>query len=207
MEILEKLLGGAGKVKLMRLFIFNEENSFTIEEVAKKTRVSVNRVRKEIKSLVKVNFIKNRVLVREIKIKKGRKKISVKKKFNGFVFNPSFPFISQFKTMLLRSTSFYGDALIRKIGRAGRMKLIVTSGIFMQEPESRLDLMVVGDRFDKKILERTVKNIEAEIGREIRYAFFETPDFNYRLGVYDRLIRDDLDYPHEKLLNKIGVIG
>ncbi len=205
MEILEKLFGGAGKVKLMRLFIFNEETSFTTEEIVKRTGVNISYLRKEIPSLLKSNFIKKKILLRTIKIKKGKKTISVKRKFNGFTFNTSFLFTSQFKTMLMRSTSFYGSALVRKIGRAGKMKLVVISGIFIQEPESRLDLMVVGDRFNKGVLERAVKSIEAEIGRELRYAAFETQDFSYRLSVYDRLVRDVLDYPHEKLLDKIGV--
>ena len=47
--------------------------------------------------------------------------------------------------------------------------------------------------------------LEAELGREIRYAFFTTPDFRYRLGVYDRLLRDVFDYPHRVLLDKIGL--
>ena len=46
---------------------------------------------------------------------------------------------------------------------------------------------------------------DAELGREIRYASFETEDFRYRLGAYDRLLRDVFDYPHSLLIDKIGL--
>ena len=54
-------------------------------------------------------------------------------------------------------------------------------------------------------MERVIRSIEAEIGKELRYASFETPDFRYRLGMYDKLVRDILDFPHKKVVDKIGV--
>ena len=48
-------------------------------------------------------------------------------------------------------------------------------------------------------------SLEAELGREIRYASFATEDFRYRTGVYDRLLRDVFDYPHRLLIDKIGL--
>ena len=71
--------------------------------------------------------------------------------------------------------------------------------------EREVDLLVVGDNLRKGTIENIVKTIESEIGREIRYAFFETADFQYRLGIYDKLIRDILDFPHEKILDKLGI--
>ena len=47
--------------------------------------------------------------------------------------------------------------------------------------------------------------VEAEIGKELTFASFETADFHYRLGMYDKLIRDILDYPHQKLLDKLNM--
>jgi hypothetical protein len=34
-------------------------------------------------------------------------------------------------------------------------------------------------------------------------ALFDTEEFMYRLKMYDKLLRDVLDYPHEKIVNKI----
>ena len=39
--------------------------------------------------------------------------------------------------------------------------------------------------------------MEAEIGSELVYAIFDTKEFTYRLNMYDKLVRDILDFPHE----------
>ena len=49
-------------------------------------------------------------------------------------------------------------------------------------------------------IEEGIKKIEAELGIELVYAMFETKEFIYRLNMYDKLIRDILDYPHEVVL-------
>ena len=55
------------------------------------------------------------------------------------------------------------------------------------------------------ILGKERRGIETEIGKELRYAVFSTNDFKYRLTVYDRLVRDILDYPHHIVVDRIGV--
>jgi hypothetical protein len=45
-----------------------------------------------------------------------------------------------------------------------------------------------------------MRRLEAEIGAELVYAVFDTKEFIYRLNMYDKLVRDILDYPHEVLL-------
>jgi hypothetical protein len=52
----------------------------------------------------------------------------------------------------------------------------------------------------KNKIEEVVRKLEAEIGTELVYAVFETKEFIYRLNMYDKLIRDILDFPHEILL-------
>lgn len=85
------------------------------------------------------------------------------------------------------------------------MKLILTAGVFQHDPESRVDILVVGDNIKQGMLVSAISALEAELGKELRYAAFETADFKYRLGVYDKLVRDILDYPHQKILNKLGL--
>jgi predicted nucleotidyltransferase len=94
---------------------------------------------------------------------------------------------------------------LRLLKKAGNLRLVVLSGVFTDAAESNVDLLVVGDRLDERSLARAVHTIEAELGREIRYASFSTDDFNYRRGIYDRLIRDLFDYPHQALLDRIGL--
>ena len=68
-----------------------------------------------------------------------------------------------------------------------------------------MDIFIVGNNINKRSLDNAIKSIEAELGKELVYVFFETQDYQYRLGMYDKLIRDVLDYPHEVLLDKISL--
>jgi hypothetical protein len=202
-DTLGKIFGGASKVKVMRLFIFNAEQGFTLPEIVSRVGLSEAVVRKEVQGLLRAQFIKKRTVLRDVE-KRGR---LIKEKVAGFIFDEHFPFTYQFRNILMDATPLRGDVLIRRFNKAGKIKLIITSGIFIQDPESRLDLMIVGDRLNKTMLDKTVKNLESEIGRELRYAVFETPDFNYRVSVLDRLVRDVLDFPHETLLDKMGFLS
>jgi hypothetical protein len=73
----------------------------------------------------------------------------------------------------------------------------------MHDNDRMADLMIVGDRLDRKMIEGEIKKLESEVGKELRYALFDTEEFMYRLKMYDKLLRDVLDYPHEKIVNKI----
>ena len=52
----------------------------------------------------------------------------------------------------------------------------------------------------KSKIEEGIHRLEAEIGAEMVYAIFDTKEFLYRLSMYDKLVRDILDFPHEIIL-------
>ena len=95
--------------------------------------------------------------------------------------------------------------IVKKISRTGHIKLILTSGIFLHDKDSRVDILIVGDHIKQAKLLVVMHSLEAELGKELRYAAFETADFQYRLSIYDKLIMDILDSRNEKILNKLAI--
>ena len=93
---------------------------------------------------------------------------------------------------------------VKRLSKSGRLKLVIISGVFIQNPDSRVDILVVGDKVNKSILDRSIRAIESELGKELTYAYFDLADYQYRIGMYDKLIRDVLDFPHEVLMDKIS---
>jgi hypothetical protein len=128
-----------------------------------------------------------------------------KKKVRGLRLNSLFPLLQPLNNLLVTAAPIDREKLIKHLNEAGRMKLIILSGVFLQREDRRVDLLVVADTIRKGILERFLKKLEARMGKEIIYAAFTTEEFLYRFGMYDHFIRDVLDYPHEKILNKLGV--
>ena len=135
----------------------------------------------------------------------SKKKHVERRRATGYVVDETFTYIESLRALLIQISPLRNQELLKKLSRVGKLKLVIVSGLFINNWDTRLDLLVIGDNLRKGTLENMVKVIESELGREIRYAFFETPDFLYRLGIYDKLIRDILDYPHEKILDKLNV--
>lgn len=189
MEILGKLFGGANKVKIMRLFLLNPEATFPNREVASRSKVSVSTVGRELRGLGAINFI----------VKKTRGKI------RGWQLSPVFPFTNQLKGILKNDLVARRKELLRQFAGCGRISLFIISGIFIEDTDSRADLLIVGERLKRRAIERVIKNLEAEIGKELAYAILDTDDFAYRVNASDKFVRDVLDYPHERLVDRLNL--
>jgi hypothetical protein len=185
MQSVSHIFGGEAKVKIMRLFVFNPGMTFATVEVAHRAKERPNIARRELSILTKAGLIKRRA--------------------KGFILDISYPYLQAIENFLIDATPITDKEIIKKISRAGTIKLILISGVFLHDRDSRVDILIVGDHLRQAKLLSAVSSIEALLGKELRYAAFETADFKYRLSIYDKLIKDILDYQHEKILNKLGI--
>lgn len=205
MDALAKLFGSSAKVKLMRLFLFHPEEAYEPKEVATYTRIRPETAKQELERLAKAGMLKKVTSYRESKSKTTKDGKPAKKKVTGWQLDERFPHLRALQTMLINTKPLHNDELVKRFQRAGKIKLIIVAGIFLQDEDSRLDLLVVGDKLQESRVREVVRDLESEIGCELVYAAFKTEDFDYRMSVYDKLVRDVLDYNHERVLDKIGV--
>jgi len=186
-EILEQLFDSPVKVKLLKLFLRNPEVSFGLREIVKKTRADKISCRRQISKLEEIKFIKS-------KFKSGRKIYSL---------NSGFVFYNELKTLVLKSSPTAKNKILSRLKNVGRIKLALLSGIFLELENSRADLLIVGDGIKNKKLAGFLKDLESEVGKEINYVVLTTADFKYHYNMFDRFIRDILEKPHEKLINRL----
>lgn len=177
----------------MRLFLFNPDKVFSVSDVVDRVKSNHSKVRREISILEKIDFVKRRT---SQKSRSGY----------GFAMNMQFPYLLPLQNFLINSEPLQSKELIKRITKLGSIKIVIVAGVFIQEPESRADILIVGDGVKKSMLENIMKDLEAEIGKELKYAYFTTEDFKYRVSMFDKLTRDILDYPHKKILNKLGIV-
>jgi len=194
METLAKLFGGQARVRIMRLFILNAEHNFGIEEIVSRSRVMKNNTRKEINALLVMDFIKSKIVTKE-----GAR--GAKKKIPTWSINTSFKYLKSIRDILIDPSLLLQEDLPQKFRQVGKIKLMVVSGVFIGNGKSRADLLIVGDKLKKNILQQVIKGLEAEIGKELDYVVFDSEEFKYRLDMYDKLVCDILDLPHEKLID------
>ncbi len=183
MEILGKLLGNPARVKIMKLFLLNKNQGYASKDIAKRSRVNIGVARRELRLLSTVNFIKKRSATSP-----------------EYLFNPIFKYGAEFEELLVRSDTVNKQSILDNFKKVGQVKLLLISGVFIKNGDTRVDLLIVGDKMKKVKIEAGVRKLEAEIGVELVYAIFETKEFIYRLNMYDKLVRDILDFPHEVLI-------
>jgi hypothetical protein len=178
----------------MRLFLLNGGSAFEVDEIVSRSRVTKPNARKEINALSAMGFIKQRVLVRE-----GYR--GTKKKVNAWQLNSGFQYLDAVRDLLVDPHLLLQDDLTARFRPIGKIKLMVVSGVFIGDDKSRVDILLVGDKLKKNILQQVIKGLEAEIGKELDYVVFDTNEFKYRLDMYDKLVCDILDLPHESLID------
>ncbi|MDZ4226340.1 MAG: hypothetical protein U1C66_02530 [Patescibacteria group bacterium] len=187
-DTLTKLFGSAARVKLLRLFLFNPRQSVTTKDAATRARVRSKDARKELGLLVRLNLLERHS----------------RRSGARYTLSSNSPYVLALQNLLL-NTPARGEEMYGRLRSAGALKFIVVSGIFIGEWDSSIDLLVVGDRMRESNLREKVRLLEAEVGKEIRYAALTTSDFLYRLNMNDHLIRDVFDYPHRVVFDRLDI--
>ncbi|TSC71686.1 MAG: Uncharacterized protein G01um101470_527 [Parcubacteria group bacterium Gr01-1014_70] len=205
MGLLEKLFGSHAFVKMLKLFYLNPGQVFPPREVATRTHTKPDITRRELRILLDIGFIYKAAQIIEVEpIDKDHK--PRRRKIHGYMLDPSFQLLHELRELVLTVAPLSKQELTNRLRRVGRVKLAVLSGIFLKRSDSRIDMLIVGDNLKKGQLDWTLRSIESEVGKELSYAILETSDFKYRLGMNDKFVRDVFDYPHEIIIDKIGII-
>ncbi|MCA9351403.1 hypothetical protein KC929_01325 [Patescibacteria group bacterium] len=209
MEVLEKLFGNKHRVKIMRLFLFNDGVPFDIDDLTIRSKVNTTAARKEIHLLLKLDFIKKKTFTKKIEKKSRSKKRGVPPTYRsvkreGWMLNPKFELIRPLKMLLIESELIDEADIVNRIRKAGSVQLLLLSGLFVKDEDRKLDLLVVGDKLKRDVLDREIAVIESEVGHELCYAAFTKEEFLYRLGMYDKLVRDILENDHRTLIKRLS---
>ena len=189
MDPLARLFGSYARLKLLRLFLFNDDIAFGITDLAFRTKTPKEALRKELNILAASGIIR----------KKSAKGTGI-----SYVASRKFPYYDALQAFVRGTTNLGDSDMVAALKKAGTLRLVVLSGLFTGASEPKIDLLIVGDKLEQKPLDYAMHALEADLGREIRYAVFATEDFSYRRGVYDRLLRDVFDFPHRVIHDRLG---
>jgi len=190
----------------------------------KRSKKRANRKKKSLKRLKRVRIVRIR---RKPKRKPAKKRKISKPKKPAFRFarklkrpkraqvrrpmyalNTDFGSFYELRDLILKSSPAEKDKMIERINKLGRVKLAIISGIFIDKENLDpliADLLIVGDDVDSRKLHSFLKSLEAEVGKEIKFAVMDKEEFQYRSAMFDRFVRVLMEGPHEKLINKLGI--
>ncbi|MBA3550915.1 hypothetical protein H0W32_01760, partial [Patescibacteria group bacterium] len=150
-EVLEKLFGSNAKVKIMRLFVFNPTDNFDINQIIERSKVTPTAARQEITNLEKIGMLKKRSFFKDFAL--GRNKKVERRRVSGWVLDETFEYLEPLRNLLAHVSPERNKEILKKLSRVGKLKLVIISGFFIQNWDSRVDLLVVGDNLRKGTLD------------------------------------------------------
>jgi DNA-binding HxlR family transcriptional regulator len=202
-DFLAAFIGDTARARLLRIYIFNENESFTVAEATKRGGISTTVAARALKELEQLGLLLKAKKIRMPALQNGKlvKKARSKSEM-VWSLNPSFVHLRAVSAFVHEASPARYDTITTALKHTGRLATVILSGNFMGDPTRPADLLVAADGLNKQRLETALKGLEQTFGREIRYATFTTPEFRYRLTIQDRLLRDTLDFPHLVLLDR-----
>lgn len=189
-EILESIFGSKARARLLRFFLLNPEVEYSLIDVAKKNMLEHTHFQKEINSLKKIKFLIE-------KSRKGKK---------HYALNVNFPFYPELRNLIIKSNVYPQCQSLGGVRNIGDVKLALISGVFLNYAKGKADMLLVVDNLNRTKLKNLMNNLEAEIGKEIRYVLISSEEFKYRMNMLDRFILEFIESPHDELINKVPTL-
>lgn len=186
---LDVLFDSSLRVRLIKFFFYNQKSPAEPAAIASRLQLHLTKVRKELEKLISIGLIK--------KVNIGSAA--------SFLINRNFALFHELSALVLKASPALKARMTERIKGLGSVKLALICGRFLNDENSQADLLVVGDRINERKSRNFFKDLEAEAGFELNYVVLSTEEFDYRRHMYDRFLRDLLDYKHEKLINKLGI--
>ncbi len=192
---------------MLKLFLLNPNKKFYIRELARKLKLQINSVRRELENLEKFGLL---VSVSEIEIsdelcgKKSSQDKSSKQEKKYFQANTEFVLFEEIKALIIKAQILYERDFINKLEKIGKIKLLILSGIFVNNYSSPTDLLIVG-RFNKPKLLRLIKELEQELGNEINFTLMDSKEFKYRRDITDIFLYEILEGRRMVVIDEAGI--
>jgi len=200
--LLEQLFESQLKVKVLKFFFRNHANSFTLKDIFKRLRMNTSLVRRELNLLEKFGLLKKKKVWLSFEKKRGGTR---KEQKLVYYINTGFDFFNELKNLILKSTIASKDELITNVKKIGNIKILALAGIFTGDETAKADILIVGDKINPRKLNTFIKDLEAEVGKELNCAAMSTREFSYRYDMYDRFVRDLIAGKSEILINRINL--
>ena len=205
MDTLERLLGSPLRTKVLKLFFMNPDAQWSSADASRQIRVRPAQFLAETGRLKRLNIIKSFLVRMVIDTKRRQRHVPKVARTRVFFVNKEFSLYPELRNLILKSAPHAKGQLANKIRRLGNIKLAILAGVFIDNPTSRIDLLIVGDGLSKSRLRTFIQWLEAEMGKEMKYVVMSSFEFKYRVDMYDRFVRDVLEFPHETVINRLGV--
>ncbi|MEI7451826.1 MAG: hypothetical protein WCK37_01330 [Candidatus Falkowbacteria bacterium] len=204
--MLDVFFGSKARVKLLKLFFLNPDESYYLRQIARDLDLQVNSVRRELKSLESFGVLVSDAVAPTSKsgtlssddAKTTTSKTSREKHY--YRANKNFILFPEIRSFILKSQILAGENFVKELREVCEPELLFLTGVFVGDPSIATDVMLVADVKKTQIV-KLIKNLEQEIGREINYTVMDPKEFTYRREIADVFVHRILVAEKIVLLN------
>ncbi|MBU0721849.1 hypothetical protein KKA93_00060 [Patescibacteria group bacterium] len=200
--MLEKLFGSNARVKILKLFLLNPAEKFYVRQLSRDLKLQLNSVHRELENLEKFG-----ILMSDIKNKEegsGKKEATGGQEKKYFRANPNFILFDEIKALIVKAQILYEKDFVQKLNSIGKVKLLILTGIFVNNPNALIDILIVG-KINKPKLIKLIKELEIELGKEINFTVFDNQEFKYRRDITDTFLYGILDDRNLVVIDEVGL--
>lgn len=196
-NMLEHFFGSKTRLRLLKIFFRSPEQAFYVRELSRLTDMQLNAVRREITNLEKMNLIEG-IPFSEVSsheaVGTGRSKY--------YRLNSGALLYPELKALLLKAEIGEERHLVEMLkNKAGTVKLLLLTGIFLQEKESSTDLLIVG-KIKPLTVAKLIKDYESELGKVVRYTIFDEKEFRDRREIGDKFLYGLFEAKHLSVVDE-----
>mgnify|MGYP001294646946 CR=1 FL=1 len=197
--MVEQLFGSKTRVKLLELFYSNPNRQFYVREITRKIDEQINSVRRELANLLNIGII-----------------VSESTDNNRLYYevNQNFEYYQPLSEIFgNKAVAAGGAAMQTPVGKLdeefkalGNIEVALYTGQFTRDESSGIDVLLVGN-VNQNQVNKYIADLEAQEGKEIRYAVLTPADFEYRRKIRDRFIATVEASKKQVLVDKYNVFG
>lgn len=194
--MIEQLFGSKTRVKLLQLFLSNPNRSFYVREITRKIDEQINSVRRELANLLSIGIISsdtnNNKLYYEVN--------------QDYEYYAPLSAIFGNGVMPEAKEGVSKEVSKQPLKEVGNVEIALFTGQFTRDETSGIDFLVVGD-INPTQMAKYVAVMEADEGKEIRYAVMTIDEFKYRRQINDRFLSMVLESKIQVVVDKNYVLS
>jgi len=177
--MLTKLFGSQARVKLLKIFVLNQDEKFYLRQLSRDLKMQVNSIRRELENLQSFGLLSCDEDSFELE---ERDRGKTEKKY--YHVNQDFVLFPELKALMVKSQVLSNNVFVEKIRATCSPKVFILSGSLVSNPKSQTDILLVG-RFNRDKLIPLINELEEDLGRELNYTIMDYREYSYRVDIAD----------------------
>ncbi|MFO0743475.1 MAG: hypothetical protein U0469_00250 [Candidatus Paceibacterota bacterium] len=165
---------GEIRLKILRFFLANADNSFKMDEIEERTKIKRDKIKKEVAFLSGSSFLD---------------RVVDGKGYSSFRLNNNFEHKEALYDLVFDFQNINKKLIIDKLKKIGRIKLLYFTGVFVNDVDADIDIVIVADNMKQKEINRAISDLNSIFANKLRLLIMDVEEFDYRYKMFDRFLR------------------